>query len=205
MISNFDNDGSSNTNDQSAANQRGFASLDNLKRDRFELLSAYMDGEVTALEKRQVEQWLVEDQNFRCLYGRLCKLRRGFKTMPVPVSSQISVDETIAAVCQKVDRRPQMILAAAVGTVITVLAASFVPPIRVQFANWLKEMPQPPAESLEINLNVPISTPESLSSSEPQSAAMVPDTPELGIHSLGVTLDTPIVAIPDGDRPSTAE
>uniref|UniRef100_A0ACD5GTL5 Anti-sigma factor family protein n=1 Tax=Desertifilum tharense IPPAS B-1220 TaxID=1781255 RepID=A0ACD5GTL5_9CYAN len=35
--------------------------LDMLKRDRFELLSAYLDGEVTASERQQVENWLDTD------------------------------------------------------------------------------------------------------------------------------------------------
>ena len=30
-----------------------------VKRDRFELISAYLDGEVTAAERKQVEEWLV--------------------------------------------------------------------------------------------------------------------------------------------------
>jgi len=31
--------------------------MDMLKRDRFELLSAYLDGEVTAAQRQQVEDW----------------------------------------------------------------------------------------------------------------------------------------------------
>lgn len=31
------------------------------QRDRFELLDAYHDGEVTAAEQRQIEQWLATD------------------------------------------------------------------------------------------------------------------------------------------------
>jgi len=35
--------------------------MDMEKRDCFELLSAYLDGEVTATERRQVEEWLSTD------------------------------------------------------------------------------------------------------------------------------------------------
>lgn len=201
MISNFDNDGASNqSNGQPASGEHGFAALDNLKRDRFELLSAYMDGEVTAFEKRQVEQWLVNDQDFRCLYSRLCKLRRGLKTMPVPASSQGSVDETIAAVSKKVDRRPKVVLAL-VGTAITVLAASLVPPVRVQFANFWKEIPQEPEESLKINLNTPYTPLLAPPGIGDRPDTDVPHRPmDLGEHQLVVWLDAPMVAIPDSGQ-----
>ncbi|MFN9956199.1 MAG: anti-sigma factor family protein, partial [bacterium] len=56
--------------------------------DRFELLSAYLDGEITAGERKQVEQWLSTDESVKCLYARLLKLRQGVKTMPIPASAQ---------------------------------------------------------------------------------------------------------------------
>jgi anti-sigma factor RsiW len=65
--------------------------MDMMKRDRFELLSAYLDGEVTAAESRQVEEWLANDASVQCLYARLLKLRQGLKTLPVPASKQHSV------------------------------------------------------------------------------------------------------------------
>lgn len=51
--------------------------IDMVKRDRFELLSAYLDGELTAAERRQVEELLANDQAVKCLYVRLLKLRQG--------------------------------------------------------------------------------------------------------------------------------
>ena len=98
MTSNFDKQGPSRKRQavsQSSAGQSApAAALDNLKRDRFELLSAYLDGEVTVSERRQVEQWLETDQNMRCLYSRLLKLRQGMRTMAVPASER-SVEQTI--------------------------------------------------------------------------------------------------------------
>ncbi len=61
--------------------------LDMLKRDRFELLSAYLDGEVTASERQQVEAWLTNDPTVQQLYARLLKLRQGLQSMPVPASA----------------------------------------------------------------------------------------------------------------------
>jgi anti-sigma factor RsiW len=48
MIDNFDG-------------ERSGAALD----ERFELLSAYLDGEVTASERKQVEAWLATDRAFQ--------------------------------------------------------------------------------------------------------------------------------------------
>lgn len=51
--------------------------------DRFELLSAYFDGEVTPAERRQVEVWLDTDPQTKELYRRLRCLRSGLQGLPV--------------------------------------------------------------------------------------------------------------------------
>ena len=76
-------------------------------RDRFELLSAYLDGEVTASERKQVEEWLSTDATVQQLHARLLKLRQAFRSMPVPASVQ-SVERTVDQVLAKVDRRPRL-------------------------------------------------------------------------------------------------
>lgn len=80
--------------------------LDNLKRDRFELLSAYLDGEVTADERRQVETWLDNDPKVQRLYTRLLKLRQSLRTMPVPASDQ-SAEQIAERVVARLQRRPK--------------------------------------------------------------------------------------------------
>ena len=80
--------------------------LDNLKRDRFELLSAYLDGEVTADERRQVESWLATDPKMQRLHTRLLKLRQGLRVMPVPASEQ-AVDQVATQVMTRIERRPK--------------------------------------------------------------------------------------------------
>ena len=74
------------------------------KADRFELLSAYLDGEVTAAERRQVEDWLSTDESVKCLYARLLKLRQGVKSIPVPASEQ-SPEVTFQNVWKRVNYR----------------------------------------------------------------------------------------------------
>ncbi|WP_414513006.1 anti-sigma factor family protein [Nostoc sp. PCC 9305] len=81
--------------------------MDMVKRDRFELLSAYLDGEVTATERRQVEEWLANDASVQCLYARLLKLRQGLRTLPVPAAQQ-SPEETVQQVLSRLRHRSRL-------------------------------------------------------------------------------------------------
>lgn len=127
--------------------------LDMQQRDRFELLSAYLDGEVTAAERRQVQQWLDTDPQVQHLYNRLLKLRSAVRTMSVP--QPVSEEQTIDAFFDKLDRRPNRmwrwggvaIAAMFVGALATVLPGrdSFSP----QLAN---KSPEP----LMVALNEPL-------------------------------------------------
>jgi anti-sigma factor RsiW len=126
MTSNFGarNDSSQPSHREAAAemdNQQPLGALDNLKRDRFELLSAYLDGEVTAAERRQVEDWLQTDPVVQRLYSRLLKLRQGMRTLPIPAPEQ-SAEQAAQQVFSRLDRRPKIALAWA-GVAI---AATFV-------------------------------------------------------------------------------
>lgn len=81
--------------------------IDMVKRDRFELLSAYLDGEVTAIERKQVEEWLANDASVQCLYARLLKLRQGLRTLPVP-TAQESPEATVQQVLTRLRRRSRL-------------------------------------------------------------------------------------------------
>jgi len=78
------------------------------QRDRFELLSAYLDGEVTATERKQVEDWLATDVTVQQLHTRLLKLRQGFRSLPTPQSQPVEV--TVEKVFARIDRRPKLSL-----------------------------------------------------------------------------------------------
>jgi hypothetical protein len=84
--------------------------LDAEKRDRFELLSAYLDGEVTADEKRQIEALLATDPAMQRLHARLLKLRHNFRSLPTPPVEQ-PVEQTVQQVFARLERRPQRALA----------------------------------------------------------------------------------------------
>ncbi|MUL37678.1 anti-sigma factor family protein [Gloeocapsopsis dulcis] len=78
--------------------------MDRCQRDRFELLSAFLDGEVTAAERQQVEEWLANDAEIQRLYARLLKLRQGIKTLPTPPEQQ-PVEQTVQQVFTRIEQR----------------------------------------------------------------------------------------------------
>lgn len=73
--------------------------------ERFELLSAYLDGEVSAAERQQVEAWLASDAELRQMHQDLLTLQHGLKAMPVV--APISAETVLSAVLNRVDRQPQ--------------------------------------------------------------------------------------------------
>jgi len=79
-----------------------------LKRDRFELLSAYLDGEVTAAERRQVEEWLGNDPSVKNLHARLLSLRQGLRNLPIPQSEK-SIEQTVESVMTRLRRRTKRV------------------------------------------------------------------------------------------------
>ena len=82
-----------------------------IPEERFELLSAYIDGEVTEAEEQLVEQWLSDDADFRRLYQQQLKLRQLLIDLPVPVAAHSSVkaetDVMISRVFAEIDKRSQ--------------------------------------------------------------------------------------------------
>lgn len=145
--------------------------MDMVKRDRFELLSAYLDGEVTGTERRQVEEWLANDASVQCLYARLLKLRQGLRTLPVPAAQQ-SLEETVQQVLSRLRRRSRLnwmvgsaaVAACAIGAISGLVGGGSMVP-------QLAQRPQ----------REPIQT---------SSASIVPPSP------LMVGLNNPVIEIP---------
>lgn len=104
--------GCSEGSDQSFNTQSAHSAnaLNDLKRDRFELLSAYLDGEVSADERRQVEALLATDLTAKRLYSRLLALRQGLRSLPIPASEQ-PVEQMVQQVVTRLERRPRRQLA----------------------------------------------------------------------------------------------
>jgi anti-sigma factor RsiW len=140
--------------------------MDMVKRDRFELLSAYLDGEVTAAERKQVEEWLVSDQSAKKLYHRLLKLRQSLRTLPIPESQQ-PIEETVEQVLGKLKRRRLKIAGLFGGAVAAACAFGALSGIFggdskvIQFASQpasqpVATVPQAPTKTLMVALNQPV-------------------------------------------------
>jgi len=146
-----------------------------IERDRFELISAYLDGEVTADERRQVEAWLDNEPEVQALYERLLKLHQGFDLMPVPPAT-VSVEQTIDAVFSRLDKKekPRLIL---IWSGAGAIAAMFIAAISSVLSGGDNLVPK-----------LVQATPHTVSPiSSPQQAAVAP---------IRMALDRPVVNIP---------
>lgn len=126
-----------------------------IKRELFELISAYLDGEVTAAERRQVEQLIASDELARHLYDRLLKLHSNLQRMPAPPAAE-PVEQTVQKVFDRLDRRPKLALVWG-GTAFAALFAAMlsgVMPGSRSFLPQLAENTEP--EPVQIALNEPI-------------------------------------------------
>jgi anti-sigma factor RsiW len=97
-------------------NNESTGAMDMMKRDRFELLSSYLDGEVTAAERRLVEKWLSDDPTVQSLHKRLLKLRQGLRKMPVSEPKQ-PIEETVKQVLARLHRRSRLTMLYTSGTI----------------------------------------------------------------------------------------
>jgi ferric-dicitrate binding protein FerR (iron transport regulator) len=134
---------------------------DSLKRDRFELLSAYLDGEVTAPERRQVEEWLKTDPKMQGLYARMLKMQQGVRRLPTPAPAQ-TVEQTVQQVVSRIERKPKRVAflsgAMAIAALFVGAVVSNLP--RGEFAPQLATAPYSqqviPSDGLMIALDRPI-------------------------------------------------
>ncbi|PSN16264.1 transcriptional regulator [filamentous cyanobacterium CCT1] len=125
--------------------------MDATKRDRFELLSAYLDGEVTPEERQQVLSWIQHDDGTRRLYNRLLALRQGIRSQSAP--TDCSAEATLVGVFQCLNRRLRLATMAGAGVaaigVINLLSGA-----GIGTPSWRMATVAPP-DVLEIALDKP--------------------------------------------------
>jgi hypothetical protein len=63
-----------------------------LSLEQFDLLSAYLDGEVTPSERQKVRYWLENDPNFQQNHQKLLHLQQGLTRLSTPSVSSIPSD-----------------------------------------------------------------------------------------------------------------
>lgn len=91
--------------------------------EQFELLSAYLDGEVSAAERKQVEASLDNDPKLRQTYQRLLTLQSGLKAIPIEAPS-IQPEQLARNVIKRVDRSRRLWIWGGIGTAAAVVMGS---------------------------------------------------------------------------------
>ena len=126
---------------------------------RFELLSAYLDGELNLAERQQVQQWLDTEPQFKEIYLSLLRLEREIEQLPIAASA-LSANQISQQVFEHIaeeNRRYRWLLGA--GLLLTALLTAVVSPD-------LWKMLNPPemhmaqnltlTEPLVVSLNAPL-------------------------------------------------
>ncbi|MCL2926029.1 MAG: transcriptional regulator [Trichodesmium sp. MAG_R04] len=126
-----------------------------MKQEKFELISAYLDGEVTPLQRKEVEALLETDPVARHLYQRLLKLHSKFQKIPI-TSTLEPVNQTIKRILEKVEgrsRRNFVLVSSAVTGLCIAVISGFISITRfpiVKLANI------PDSQAVQIALNEPV-------------------------------------------------
>lgn len=132
--------------------------LDVTKRDRFELLSAFLDGEVSPDERRLVMKWLADDQETQCLYRRLLSLRRGIQTMGCEELQVNACVNPADVVFTRLNRRFRLTcmagMTAAAAAVVGVFSGGLNDTMSPSIGD-AHPLPTGPGDSLEIALDHP--------------------------------------------------
>lgn len=152
--------------------------------DRFELLSAYLDGEVSAKQRQQVQQWLDTDPEIQALHQQLLYLRQTVQALPIPepdYSVEDLVDGVFAAESQRQQHRWLVWGSGAVAAVAVGALSLFTGSNRL--TPRLAEQTEPEREKLMIAVSQPVVDIPAIA--EPLNNA-----------NLLIPLDRPVVDIP---------
>jgi len=129
--------------------------LDVTKRDRFELLSAYLDGEVSPEERRLVTHWLADDPETQCLYQRLLRLRRGFQGLCHEPRQSESSQPAASAVIGRLNQRLKLTCMAGMTAAAFAVIGVFSGAINYPMSRIGVVQSTMPGENLEIALDQP--------------------------------------------------
>lgn len=146
MTNKFDSDG--NRGHQENQNKT-------LKKELFELISAYIDGEVTAKERREVEKLIATNSLARYLYHQLVQLHSNLEKMPGPSASE-PVEQTVNKVFSRLDRQRRLAFVWG-GTAVAALFAAMLSGVMPGDRSFFPQLAtSPQTETLQIALNEPI-------------------------------------------------
>ncbi len=132
--------------------------------EKFLLLSAYLDGEVTPQERKQVQQWLDTDPQFKQQYLEQLRLHQGVNRVPIPSPSDSSMVESVFHKIDQQDKQRRLLIGS--GILVAAILSAFTsnfwlrPSFTPKFST-IENLPQEmnvdeDSESLVIALNQPI-------------------------------------------------
>jgi anti-sigma factor RsiW len=155
-----------------------------LTSEQFELLSAYLDGELTVAERQRVEYWLDHEPTIQRLYVKMLGLREKIRVLPMDEPVESESDDLAKQVFARIDRRSRALTIW--GGVSTAIAATC-----VAVVTGLLTGDRPFSPNLA---NTPVN--------EGPTVTIVASTPtpefiDTGFaESLNISLDRPVVDLP---------
>ena len=137
--------------------------MNNSQNHIFELLSAYIDDEVTPSERQQVQQWLDNDPEIKKLYLQLLSLQNGIQNLSVPsppeISSEILSENVFASIDRTRNRKKLLfwgggaIAATVIATFSGLIPGSYSPGLK--FANSVESETTEDRVLVAVTLNQP--------------------------------------------------
>ncbi|MGB7427119.1 MAG: zf-HC2 domain-containing protein [Microcoleaceae cyanobacterium] len=151
---------------------------------QYELLSAYLDGEVTPAERRLVEEWMVNDPQFKAMYFQWLQIRSEWRSMPIPKLA-IAPQQLSEQIIKQSQRKTQrtVVLSGAALTAVIIAAISAGLPGGSQWGLKQQLSQHRETEPLRIALHepvIPIVNPEAVSISVDQPLIQIPKAPRSG-------------------------
>jgi ferric-dicitrate binding protein FerR (iron transport regulator) len=130
--------------------------LDSTQQSRFELLSAYLDGEVSPQECKQIHHWLETDPATKQAYLRLLRLRQNLQDLPSPEPTS-TTDLTNQVFDRIEQQRRKAVIWGGGAVAILCLGILDLFPVKPNFVTHLAKNPQVELEGepLMVAINEP--------------------------------------------------
>lgn len=154
-----------------------------LQMERFELLSAYLDGEVSATERKQVEDWLASDVQFQQTYRKMLALQQGVRSLPTP-STSVASDVLAQKVLSRVERQPRLWLWGGLGAATALVVGALSGLLTGGNQNGILQVAQSPSPSAQPHISAFV----------PSEGSSAPDRNDP--KTLMIALERPPIDIP---------
>ena len=163
-----------------------------LLSEKFELLSAYLDGEVSATERKQVEEWLTSDAEFQRTYQQMLSLQGGLRSMPTAQS--MPTEQLVSQVMKRLDRQPKLWAWGSIGAAAALVIGALSGMLTGNQSGMMQiaQQPKVPSQSIEVpQPSIPTVAMNTRESVNPKALMIVLERPPVEI---------PVVASPKSNR-----